>query len=55
MLNDRTVPDEKIIGAVQGYLEKSSALEIRAIEYFVTIRTKIRGETRQIIHIIWLC
>jgi hypothetical protein len=47
MLNDPTVPNEKIIGAIQDYLEKSSALEIRAIEYFITIRQHLTAEQRK--------
>ena len=47
MLNDRTVSDEKIVGAIQDYLEKSSTLEIRAIEYFITIRQHLTAEQRK--------
>jgi hypothetical protein len=47
LLNDRTIPDEKIISAIQSYLEKNSTLEIRAIEYFITIRQHLTAEQRK--------
>ena len=47
MLNDRTVPNEKIIGVIQDCLEKSNLLEIRAIDYFLTIRQHLTAEQRK--------
>jgi hypothetical protein len=47
MLNDRSVSDEKIIDAIQDYLERNNILEIRAIEYFIAIRPHLTVEQRK--------
>ena len=46
-LNDRNIAHQKIILALKDYLEKSNALEIRAIEYFITIRPHLTAEQRK--------
>jgi hypothetical protein len=47
MLSDKAIPDERIISAIQGCLEKNNALEIRAVEYFTNIKPHLTAEQQK--------
>jgi hypothetical protein len=47
MLNDRSVSNETIMKSVQKYLEKNKALELRAIEYFISIKPHLIIEQKK--------
>jgi hypothetical protein len=47
MLNNRAVPDERILSAVRDYLEKTTILEIRAVEYLISIKPCLTAEQQK--------